>query len=73
MTNTGDSSGLPENNLPYLGFGSEQQIDPWDDDSVSVHDLLSRVRYIEENHSLPNTIEDDLIFEVREALFSNWV
>ena len=71
MTNTGSSSGLPENNLPYLGFGSEQQIDPWDDDSVSVHDLLSRVRYIEAKITLPNTIEDDLIFEVREALFSN--
>jgi hypothetical protein len=71
MSGSNSAVGIPDNALPYLGFGNESQIDPWDDRSSSVHDLLTRIKALEIKVTLPNTVEDDLIFEVREALFSN--
>lgn len=70
-----DPSAQPRENpdmvLPFHSFAENAPIDVWDDPAKSVHQLLSYIQSIEVRISIPNTLKDESVMELRETLFSN--
>lgn len=57
--------------LPYLEVDSEEIVDEWDDPALSNIALLSRVKKVAVTLSLPDTLTDDEISEIKTTLYSS--
>jgi hypothetical protein len=57
--------------LPYFKIDEEEIQDEWDDPMISISALLSRVRKVAISVSVPGTLTDDEIAEIKQSLFIN--
>lgn len=57
--------------LPYLEVDSEEIVDEWDDPALSNIALLSRVKKVVVTLSLPDTLTDDEVSEIKTTLYSS--
>ncbi len=63
------ATGLAETeSLPYLSNSPMEILDEWDDPSRSLHELVPRIRSTFVTVSLPKTVTDQELNELREAL-----
>ncbi len=60
----------PDEDLPFFDVQEPEDtmVDEWDDPSISLNQLMLRTRKVLVEVSLPNTISDEEILEVRESL-----
>ncbi len=57
--------------LPYLEVDSEEIVDEWDDPALTNMALLSRVKKVVVTLSLPDTLSDDEVSEIKSSLYSS--
>jgi hypothetical protein len=57
--------------LPFFSLATDNPQDAWDDPSKSVHDLIPRIQSVNARIALPDTIDDDDLYELRDTLYSN--
>lgn len=57
--------------LPYLDLTGEEVVDEWDDPRTPMSALIARVRKIHVNTSIPSSLTDDEVAELKETLISN--
>ncbi len=57
--------------LPYYDLKDEEIVDEWDDPALSSVALLSRVRKIVVNVSIPSSLGDDEVAELKQAISKN--
>lgn len=58
-------------NLPYMNLADEEIVDEWDDPNLSSAVLLSRVKKIQLTLSIPATLTEDEVSELKQALIIN--
>lgn len=56
--------------LPYYLLEDEEVRDEWDDPSASLYVLSRRIKSVQLTVSVPNTVDDDEIAEIKETLTS---
>lgn len=57
--------------LPYYEIGEEEIADEWDDPDTTSAYLLNRVRRINVKVSIPSSLSDDEVAELKQAVFKN--
>lgn len=57
--------------LPYYQMSDEEVVDEWDDPALSNSVLMTRVKKIQVTLSVPSTLTDDEISELKQAMISN--